>query len=54
MVIDRIIRITVQTGLITMIVATLDLVFFLTDVSRHTNLVFSTETDPADPSLLFI
>ncbi|TEB30709.1 hypothetical protein FA13DRAFT_528919 [Coprinellus micaceus] len=40
MVIDRIIRITVQTGLITMIVATLDLVFFLTDPTG-THLLFN-------------
>ncbi|RXW16460.1 hypothetical protein EST38_g9388 [Candolleomyces aberdarensis] len=33
MIIDRIIRVTVQTGLITMIVASLDLITFLTDVS---------------------
>ncbi|KAJ2912835.1 hypothetical protein MD484_g7580, partial [Candolleomyces efflorescens] len=32
-VIDRIIRATVQTGLLTMIVATLDLIFFLTDAT---------------------
>ncbi|CAA7265496.1 unnamed protein product [Cyclocybe aegerita] len=40
MVVDRIIRITVQTGLITMIVASLDLLFFLIDPSG-THLLFN-------------
>ncbi|KAJ3502287.1 hypothetical protein NLJ89_g8959 [Agrocybe chaxingu] len=40
MVVDRIIRITVQTGLITMIIASLDLLFFLIDPSG-THLLFN-------------
>ncbi|KAF8957235.1 hypothetical protein BDZ97DRAFT_1670221 [Flammula alnicola] len=40
MIVDRIIRLTVQTGLITMIVASLDLLFFLIDPTG-THLLFN-------------
>ncbi|KAF8968898.1 hypothetical protein BDZ97DRAFT_1654336 [Flammula alnicola] len=39
-IVDRIIRITVQTGLVTSLVATLDLIFFLTDPTG-THLIFN-------------